>query len=698
MQRWLAAVVVLAACERPQVLSHVEALDFGDVRRGETKTLTLFVTGDGRASLTHDDGPFTLSTSAFASPGEVQVTFTPDRLGPVELELRVQGPAGVTLVRLRGRGVGAALGAPDEVLLGRLLVVRGEPARSVPVPLRVQNDGTRGSTLSVTARSDDAELCVGDACAAWTASIAAGEALEVPLAVRPSLAGERAWTLTLSSDDAAVPTRTVVVRAVVEVFEPCRLQTPTSLVIPVATAARLDVTHAGPGRCFLRDVTVTSSPDVMVFDVPPTLPLELDAGETKTLWLKTLRPRPQQAQGTVTLVPAGAPAIDISVTLEPVIQSGCLVMAPDVVDFGAVPQGCRSLTRSVSIYNTCSQPIALEPAALTSGAQFHLVGTYPTHAPLEPGAVPARVELRFVAGSLGPATDALRVRAAGVDYVVGLQGRSEPPSRHSDSFRDDVLPRADLLVMTDTSPSFAAKLPTVRANLAAMLSGRLTQCADLRVAFAPAEGAVDAGVAFSLNDAGEPWTSNQAPDFVARALGAFDALPVSSETEACIGPASQLVQSGVRADAGVAGLCITDALEQTPNPQAALATFAAGHQLATWSVVAALPASSCSVESVDDGVHDALTQTGLGILADVCDADWAAHFEPLVGGTCGQRLTFFLSSMPFSPASIEVLADGLPLPSTAWSWNPASNTIEFTAATVPPRGALITVNYDASCE
>jgi hypothetical protein len=251
--------------------------------------------------------------------------------------------------------------------------------------------------------------------------------------------------------------------------------------------------------------------------------------------------------------------------------------------------------------------------------------------------------------------------------------------------------------MVDTSPSFAPRRAAVRANLATWLAQSYLRCLDLRWAFAPADGAPDAGVTFALNDAGSAWTSTLDPDFSTRALSAFDALPAGSETEACVGPAAALMQSVPPRDGGVfGGLCLTDALEQSPTPMASLAQLQArlpGPASTTWSVVGGF-SPGCAVEAQDDGVHGALVTASNGAKESICAPSWWASFTPLGFPTCGARSQYFLGSRP-TVTSLEVRVDGVLVPMTAWSYDAADNSVRFSSA--PPLGSTITVRYVPTC-
>lgn len=699
-RRWLAvAVVVMAACAKPGV-THDEALDFQDVKLGESRTVAFAITNPTSVDIQLVVSLSNLEVGFSSSPdltvpakgsATLDVTFAPNKRGPSESVLRLSNGRESSTVTLSGRAIGSTLNAPEVVSLGLIRLQRGEPSPTVAVPLRVSNVGT--SQLEVTLRSVDAELCIGDDCSKWATTLGVGEALDAPITVTPLEPGEHSWTIHVQSNDFDAERRTIIVRATVQRFGPCELETPTTVAIRGGMPARVDLKNNAPTRCSISELSLTSTPDVMRIDGAPTTPIDFEPGQTRTLWLKTITPRPQQAFGTLRIVSVGAPAIEIPVTLDSSALD-CLVISPNALDFGTVKTGCSSATRTFDVYNTCTSPLTVTTPQL-SGAGFELVSTFPSGELAGSSTTPLQFSVRYAPTVYGPSTGAVTMTVDGFEYFTALQGRGDIGGPSVDTFSQGALPVVDLVVMVDTSPSFAHRRANTRTNLRQVLT-RAGRCADLRAAVAPADGDADAGVSFALNDAGSAWTSNRDVDFFDRVLGAFDSLPTGSETEACVGPAAALMQTTTRRDGGVLGLCITDALEQTPNAAAAFQTFSGGRP-ASWAAVFASSASTCAVESVDDGVHQSLVQSSNGLLADVCNADWGSALYAGIGYfECGYRSIFYLTSVPASAAAIEVRVNDQVV-TTGWSYDSMSNAVQFARNAEPAAGSTIVVTHTPAC-
>lgn len=431
------------------------------------------------------------------------------------------------------------------------------------------------------------------------------------------------------------------------------------------------------------------------------VPSPLASGEALSLPIAFLPTRAGDARWTVTLptndVVAPERRLEVLAATE-AREASCLVISPGSLDFGTVAQSCTSAVRHFQIYNSCSRPLALAAPELRGSTDFVLANGWQAGTQLDPGATPVTAQVLYRPSDTGSDTAGLIVsEVGGPEFIAALQGRGDARSQHVDRFDDAAMGVADVLIMVDASPSFAGRRAGVRGNLERVVRNFQYRrgCDDVRVAIAPADGDPAAVVKLQANDAGQAWSSNADPAFVEQVLSAYDALPPGSETEACIGPAANLIT-----DAGLrgrfAGLCITDALEQTPSPAAALQRIRdltdGGTERLSWSVVAGTDAT-CGVESIDDGVHASLLTPGSSVV-DVCNADWANHF--LVGGCLfGPRDEFFLSSLP--EGAIEVRLDGVLLSSSQWSYDPANNSVRILVPRVPERARSIEVSYRAAC-
>lgn len=717
------AALVLTSCGGPRLVHDTELL-FGDVPVGESRAVALVLSNEGSspgvANFSVDEAEFAVvgENSRWLNPGEtatVLVRFTPTDLGRRSGTLSIGG----ALVALSGRGTGPRLSAPDPVILAPFALVTGQPPVAQSSTIILRNTGTAGSLLQLAApRVDGAELCVGtfvgSVCEAWQppATLDTEMFLEVPLSLRPTSAGARQWAVTFPSNDPIRPESTLEVRALVDSYEPCVFEAPPELELSAGPAV-LTVRNIGPGTCLIRQLSAFSTPMGLLNITEPTaFPLRLENNVPLRVTIGFQPGAPAEFDGRIRIEAAGTAPLEVLVKRRAPLTS-CLVTNPSVLDFGTERQSCNSPILNFQLYNPCARPVVVDSVSIGAAAgeapggpncagtaacpEFFIVSGVPAGIVIPSGGTPANIAVKYRPINVGADTGTvvISVRDFG-DVIVVLQGRGDTGTRTTDTFRQYTPSKVDLLVMVDTSPSFLPRRAATRTNLLPLLNRLSSPCINARVAFAPADGAPDSGVRLQQNDAGSTWTTS-GPLFVDRALSAFDALPIGSEVEACIGPAADLMEdAGVRANSYFSGLCVTDALEQSANPTAALQRLQARGN-AAWNAVAGFGAT-CGVESIDDGVHASLVTASNGSSEEICAADWGPRLVGTSNPTCGYRTSFFLSSRPSSTAVPEVRVDGVVVPQADWTYDTVSNAIEFVRNRVPGPGSTVEVSYDMSCD
>lgn len=593
---------------------------------------------------------------------------------------------------------GLLLEVVEGVTLPNSYFLQGAPAPVVRTTVTLRNAGAPGSDLRLgPPRVEGDELCVGafvgDACEAWSppAHLAGGESVELPLELRAKTPGERTWALLLSSGDLRVPERAVQVRARVVAIEPCEFDLPTELVM-ARDPVELTLQHRGSGTCVVSELEVQPLGS-QAFSITQSRPLPATVALPEPLTVVVSATEPY-LHGVLRITALGTLVREVPIRRVPA-PSDCLAVAPSVGSFGVVGQGC-GLTRTFQIYNQCSTLQTVDLPLVGTASDFAMTPSFPAGTALANGGSPLLFTVRYSPLEVGADTAAVRITSReGAEVLVPLDGQGTTREVLYARYRESARSKQDYLFMVDTSPSFAGRRAVVRARIE-QVAGYVgaTNCIDARVAFAPAEGA--GPVAFTTNDAGQLWSSSREPRFVENVLSAFDALPASSEIEACVGPAATLLEdAGVRAGSHILGVCITDALEQSPQPLAALSSLEAladGGAM-SWSVVAPSP-PGCGEEALDDGVHASLIGSN-GFRANLCDPNWNYHFERF--GCAGGFFdgVFFLSGRPDGP--LEVRVDGVIAPAADWAYSPADNTIRFVPGKWPAGGQTIEVTAQLAC-
>ena len=714
----VALTLALVACgPRDAKLQHEATMEFGDLAIGASSRLELELTNTGEKPA---ELVFTTDTPDFRTDelgrtlnaGEsstLVVRFSPTALGPRTGTLSL----GASTVALSGRGIGPKLAVPSQVTVGPITILAGRPIEPLTSSITIRNTGTSDSLLRLgTPRVEgSAELCLGtfsgSTCLPWQPPpvVDTRTLLEAPLSVLPSSGGVKAWTVIFPSDDPLQSELTTEVIARVDELEPCQFFAPTTF--DLDDAAVLQIHHVGSGPCIVQDVTVSAP--ALVSLTKPRLPLRLEGNATLDLPLEVLPGSPRVFTSVVLVLAEGTPPLSVLVKHE-APKPNCLVVSPRRIDFGSRSRYCNSNNQTVLVSNTCAHAVTIDSVTIPSPAGAppqspDCPGTFPCPEfeltlPIPPGTVIAggssgQFTLHYRPINFGTDQGEVLISARdAVDVTVALEGSGES-ARIGDTFQISPLPIADLLVMVDTSPSFVSKRSAVRANLLPLLNKMGNGCFDARFAFAAADGAPDAGVRLQTNDAGESWSSSSDPFFIARALSAFDALPVGSEQEACIGPAADLIDdAGVRDGGFFSVLCVTDALEGTTNPTAALARLQSHVQrpgLMTWGAIANYGATACNAEAADDGVHASLVTATYGVREEICTPQWG---QSLLGinDPCAPRGRLYLSTRPTGP--LEVRLDGVLSPQANWTYDASNNSVNLLPAIVPPPGVTITVTYE----
>lgn len=736
---WVVLVMLAAACGRnrlqpPDALEHVQQLDLGAVPLPATGQGELALRNTGadalivEAEVTGPDfavspEPLTLTPGATAL---LPVRFTPTALGVRTATLTLRGAWGQASVALRGRGTGPQVSVQPVLSFGTVPVVDARPRATSQASLTFRNLGTAGSVLRLDpARWAGDELCVGTFTTAGVCQplpareVFVGEPLEVPVSLRATSPGVGRWVVRWTTDDPLRGEVAVEVVALVEAAAPCRLSALASPVVLVNARGSVTMRHDGPGPCFIEGLSLTATPTgtLRLEGTPPVLPLRLLPGGSFTVAVALERLAPLASVGVLRVTGAGAPPLEVPLE---VAQPGspCLVVAPGQVDFGTQVRTCSTMPATVVLYNLCPLPLVVEDVAVSSAGapplppqcqgpaacpEFFSAWVPGREVVLEPGQH-LSLDLHYRPLDLGEDQGVLQVTTRDGRVSIPLAGRgSVPTALQHDTWAVPPVHHQDVLALVDASPSFLPKRAAVRSNLAALLQyWSEDRCLDLRWSLAAAEGAPDASVTLLADDAGVTSFRSQQPGFVARALVAFDSLPVGSETEACFAPAARLLTApggAPRPGVGVSVLCISDALEQSPDQGAARQAIATVRGAPPgWAAVVGSASSTCAIEAADEATWGPPWQQVLRV--DICGPQWWEAFRPFDARRCGQ-LHFPLQARP--EGLLEVRVDGqLTAPADAtgaavWSYDHTTNAIEFSNDHWVGPGVTVEARYWTGC-
>lgn len=689
-----------------------------------------------------------------AGTATIDLRFRPTVLGPQTSELSastsIARPAQLTLP-VTGLGGGPKIFvAPLD--LGRVSFVAGGPPFSST--LTVRNIGTNTASVDpaynlqlatswtirpANPQSLPDELCVGTfAGGTCSNTIPAGlpsslsPRTPLPLPLRLALqnantdsTGVKAWDVTFTSNDPDDPMFTVRISARPVQLPPCNFTLTPALdfghisePLPKERALRLCNTGVAPAdRCLVSSVALQGN-DFSLTE--PVRDVELAPQECRTIVVRAEQQGPVPPTPTVRTSSVEVQLSSLqgraTVPLTATQAVGCLVIDPSPMDFGTVAMGCRSVDRTVQLFNQCNTPITITAGALVDdGRQAFSVVTPLPSGPLTltRSGLPVSMQLRFRPQREGVELGAFRLsvqQPEALEHLVILRGRGAPTTRVTESIAVGPAPSADLLLVVDTSGSFA---PThaFLANELATLHGILVRGGvslglaatnsdvppvDCPRCLAGTLLASDAGVRVITSTTGTPavhmasWFQGQTgalEDLTANAVNAFTAPNVFDPTRSggLLRPGSAL---------GVIALTGSEGFGPTP----------AGFQLALLrNVKGANRPQDFSLSLISDPARCPPTRVSTdptvlafdGVDVSLCSSTWQNALEQTVSRAVGRRERFWLSGTPAPTPNFAISWMGSPLLNSDFSFDPITNTVR--APTYTTQAATLSVSYDAVC-
>lgn len=673
---------------------------------------------------------------------------------------------------LGGHGGGADIDVSPQLQIGSVAYQPGSQQLFTQRKLVIRNVGTAPSppdpiynlhlgvapAWSVTvsnANTELDELCVGTfdaasgACSGTLPSsiydpavgilAVPGVKLEIPVTVRAKTLGQKAWVVTIYSDDPDEPSVTVQVTANVQVYPPCNYSVSENalefgLVTPPHQMLReLTVRNLGTAAgdiCLLSSLDLAPGSDP-VFELidGPIFGLELGPGDSVRV---PLRVRPTATPPSTLTHATGQLAIHLNNTSAPLRLIplsatwgiGCLTVWPQTFDFGKVTVGCSSPARTFSVYNHCSFPVALSSHSLfPAGGEFHAADL----TAIAPGtavgakAAPITFTLRYTPTGVGPDVGALLLRTASHGQVVNLSGAGVTASTTVDTFQQETNAKVDVVVLMDDSCSMANMQPGFLANTPALLEYATAANVDYQLGVVTTDGVAPTRGGKLVAD-----PTGQAPLIIKAStprasLAVQERLSVGTAGSATEEPAMLLQavtpplitshNAGlIRPDASLSLLLFVDYDAYFSPAGYVLADFqsikgARGPGRFTYNAIsplAATPPNACSASPGGSPKHSELASAFDGAIGDVCTTDWEATNRRVGARVFGRRSNFFLTSaVGASPLTVSI--DGVPLPAndvngnTVWSYDPLTNTLSFTESSVPLPGQSITAGYALQC-
>ncbi|MBM4379275.1 MAG: choice-of-anchor D domain-containing protein [Deltaproteobacteria bacterium] len=618
----------------------------------------------------------------------------------------------------------------------------GTPGQAPLLALQPANGSTSQSEFSVLPGAYDP--------AKGIEAVVGRNSLDLQVTLTPASVGFKEADLFIFSNDPDEPETVIRISADVQALQPCTYTvSPAALNFGLVTPPGykelpFTIKNTGPSggpACEISGVDVAMGSDPAYSITGGAIASKtLNPGETLQVVVKS-NPQVSPPNGaTITL--SGTVAFNINgtpaqgaVNLTTSVGPSCLTVAPDVLDFGTVKTGCASSPRTFTAYNTCPTPISLSGSSLAVGAPEFALVTAPPNTTLQPGSAGVTFQAKYMPQDIGPDQGAisLNVNQGGnsVVYLVTLSGTGDASGLQTDTFVQDLKPKADILLVIDDSGSMQDKQNELSQNFGAFFQYANAAGVDYQLGVTTTD--VDPQTCFFgqctgpgpmgklIGDASNPkiltsTTPNVGGLYAQKVKvgtnGSGEEKGLAAAELALTPPLITSDNAGfVRQDANLAVVVVTDAVDQSPkatsyylNRLLNVKGFNKANMF-TFSVIGPFQSSAPSSCSYDGSSPDTryaylATQTS-GVKAEICNSNWNTTLQNLGKTAFGYRSSFYMNGTPdpSRTATIKVTLDGVDIPAGAgaWAYDSTANAVVFNTSNPPTPGQTLTVTYFTAC-
>lgn len=393
--------------------------------------------------------------------------------------------------------------------------------------------------------------------------------------------------------------------------------------------------------------------------------------------------------------------------------------APDIqvgaafVDFATVPPGCDSSPELVEITNVGTAALQLGDVEVAGASRRAFALTQPLKS-LAPGET-TTMRITFTPADLGSYADAtLRIPSNDPDEAVveiALAGEGANEATANDTFTQASPAGVDLVVVVDTSTSMDQDIEDLQVHFATFINRFLTLGLDFHIAVLPIDHECPTFVG--------PVITTATPDPTTAFHDLLDS-PMCDDNETTFDMLTAAFtpphltganKNFLRADANLAVVVFSDEPEQSgellsPYEPSAFVRFlrslkGGDASKVTFSGLVGPEgvggAANCLVRGNpalwNDRYQRAIRQTG-GYVGNICDVRVQPFLRLLERTATGLTYSFELLHTPSDTdtSGWTLTVDGATV-RDGWSYDAATNTIEFETDAVPPPGAEIVVAY-----
>ncbi len=605
--------------------------------------------------------------------------------------------------------------------------------------------------------------------------IAGKNFVDVGVVLNPKSIGLKEADLVIYSNDSAEPSITVKITADVQQLPPCNYkvapaQANFGLVTP-PTSKDLPITITNLGTaatdvCYLSGIDLAPGSNLAYSIVGgPVVDKELQPQESWQVVVRVAPPGPvpttvQSLTGVLTFNASSPTKPQASVPLTTAVGPVCLTVTPDPLDFGTVKQGCSSAAKTFNIYNVCSTSVTITGFAMQApggqppggpncpGAaacpEFFLVQTPTlpaTGLPISTGAAPITFQAKYHPIDLGQDQGAVAITALqggqSVTYLVNLMGTGDTSGLQTDTFVQDLKPKADILLVIDDSGSMQDKQNNLAANFSSFIQYAVAANVDYQIGvtttsmqddpciggFCPPNGSVAKAGHLRRDSNGlyilKPTTPNigqKFSDFVKVGINGSSSEEGLEPAVAALTPPLVAAENAgfLRTDANLAVVVVSDAIDQSPQPvsyyenrlwnvkgfnRQSMFTF---NNIGPYSANGMAP-SGCTYDSepASNTRYQTVVTATSGIKDEICTTNWSTTLQNLGRTAFGYRTQFYLNTAPDTSGgkviTVQLNGQNVAPSTTTWTYDSASNSIKFASTATPSPGQTLTVTYTTAC-
>ncbi|MCB9639647.1 MAG: choice-of-anchor D domain-containing protein [Myxococcales bacterium] len=553
-----------------------------------------------------------------------------------------------------------------------------------------------------------------------------GKVLQLVVRFAPQDQTDDLGTLIVESDDADSPKLEIPLESKIAAGSECELSVTPSTIqygfvgIGRAQTRQVTLENKGWGDCTVTQANLTVNPS-QVFSLGTTLSAQgekIPSGQFYKIDVIFTPKSGTSFQGELEITSTDSATPKQKVSLVGTTGQLCIEALPDPMDFGTIQQQCSSLKEALEIFNICNQTVQLTGIKFGAGTNQPVQEFFIRSSPNMPYSLAfgqsMQISLTYAPRNLGPDTGTLEVANSSPGQspiIVSLVGKGVDTAEQTDTFQQLNKPEIDLLLVVDDSGSMSDKQTNLANNLGTFMNWAAQLNADYHI-----------GVTTTDTTKANAGCLRGTPTFVTSATpnptGTFAnnvrVGTTGSATEKGLDASWQFFQSGklsgcnqgfYRKDAALSLIYISDEEDNSAQSTTFYVNFLRNlkgvkdtSKIRASAIVGEPNRTCAAVFSAGVRYWDVATQLG-GLKISLCDANWGNSLTQLGALTFGYRSQFFLSR-PANPATIKVEVDGAPVAqnaSSGWTYDAASNSINFASSAIPQAGQTIKVTYQALC-